>query len=207
MAEEKDLKSKLEEAEQANIALNEYIEEIYDQLTFNQDQVDAYREQLLELSQSQDDVPEDKIQRAFQSVFDGVELWIDELSSQPGFDEHFARNFILRLREPKVENLLSEMTNNSGVDWMRVGHSQYCTYTIFSLVLGDFLERDVFRLLESSKYGHIYPYELRKEHMKVLSEVQHKMKGKEADGKLWNFPPFPVVDHCLRRHSGLSMEA
>lgn len=176
MSEVHDLESKLEEAKEYNNTLKNYIEELHDQLNFNKDQTDAYREQILELSQTQDDVSEDAIQKSFRSVFDGVESWIDELlTSQPGFDDQFSHRFTTRLQDPEVESFLADITNGAGVDWMRVGRSQNCIYIILSLVIGYSLQNDLFRLPEASRYGHIYPTELPVEHMRVLSQVQARI--------------------------------
>lgn len=183
MAEDHDIKSRLEEATKANISLHSYIEELEDQLHSNKDQVDAYREQILELSQSQDDVSDDAIRKTLQSVFDGIESWIDELSSQQGFDDQFSAHFATRLKNPKAQSFLTERTHDAGVDWVKVGRSDNCTYTILSLVIGDRLQHEVFRIPEAPSYGHIYPIEVPGEYARVLRQVQEKIRSTDKEGK------------------------
>lgn len=181
--EEEHLRAQLHEATRANFALKTYIDQLNEQLKSQQEQVDVYRGQLLELSQSQSDVSEDAITKTFQSIFTGVELWIDELVGKPDFEEQFAGYFTKQLLEPRAERDLSDMTNNADVDWHRVGRSESCPYIILSLVIADRLDQDVFRLSYMSRYGHIYPPHLRKEQMRVLTEVQGKIRDQSLDSE------------------------
>lgn len=186
--EEEMLRAQLEEATRANFTLKTHIEGLNDYISSHLDQVDVYRDQLLELSQSQSDVSEDAISKVFQSIFTGVELWIDELVSKPGFEDYFAHCFTERLADPRGEKELRSMINNAEIDWYRVGSSENCSYTILSLVIGDCLEQDVLRLTDMSRYGHIYPRELRSDQMRCLSEVQDRMGNQTSDSEFKCYP-------------------
>lgn len=181
--EEKDLLAQLEKVMEANIELKTHIDHLNDVINSHEEQVDVYRDQLFELSQSQDDVSEDSIRNNFQSVFDGVEFWIDELSGKPGFDEQFAKRFAERLSDSRTQRDLSDLTNDADIDWFKVARSQNFSYIILSLAIGQCLEQNVFRLSEMLRHGHIYPPELRSEHMKFLSEVQGRIKSQAVESE------------------------
>ncbi|KAH8894352.1 hypothetical protein GQ53DRAFT_839951 [Thozetella sp. PMI_491] len=141
--------------------------------------LDACKDQLFELMRKENDIPEHSVKEAFASVFDGIESWIDELSSDENFDTIFKAQYLQNLKS----NSRREDFSILGLDprylemsWtMKLGKLDTCHFIILSLVIARCVTEDIIRLSQIPEVGGPLPFGLPSEAINLVKRLQHTM--------------------------------
>jgi len=165
------------------------------QLTFRNEELshdlEDCRDQLFELLQKENDISEQSIGEAFTRIFEGIDSWIDEISSIENFDTIFKSHYLENLthdREGKFRTLPLPRACQ-GIEWQanKLGKLETCRYVVLSSVIARCLVEDVFRGRESHRWECVFPLGLDYDDISLLVEVQSAMasdvlkKGSSSD--------------------------
>jgi hypothetical protein len=162
------------------ISLDEALEEI-ERLTRVNEQLnndlDDCKDQLFELLQKENDVPEQTVKEAFVSVFEGIDSWIDDISSDEKFD--FKSQYTKNLQSDNRRETFGVLGLDPQcleLEWQRkLGQLETCHYVVLSLVIARCLVQDIFRFNQASRWGNIYPLDLGNGYIDFLVEIQKTM--------------------------------
>lgn len=137
------------------------------------------REQLFELLQKENDISEQAIGDAFNRIFEGIDSWIDDISSFGGFEENFKASYqenLTRDRDGKFR-YLGLHSACRGIEWVagRLGNLETCRYVVLSLAVSRCLAEYVFRVHQAQEWGAIFPLGIPDHDISLLVEVQSAM--------------------------------
>lgn len=164
-----------------NITLEQALEEIKlltgknDELS---DDLEECRDQLFTLLQKESDVSEQTISDAYSRIFEGLDSWIDEISTTDGFEVTFKSRYQEVLKRSKEER-----TKTLGLGWVcqdiewliKLGKLETCRYVVLALIVTRCLVEQVFRLEDSDNWDNIYPFGLPAKEVDFLFQVQEAM--------------------------------
>lgn len=156
----------------------EQIEELTAKADELSEDLEYCRDQLFTLLQRESDVSEQSIIDAFRRIFEGLDSWIDEISTSEGFETEFKSQYnknLTRSMEDRSKTLgLSWLCQDIG--WLtRLGKLKTCRYAVLTLVVTRCLKENVFRLEDSENWEHIYPFGFPNMDVELLVQVQEAM--------------------------------
>lgn len=145
------------------------------------------RDQLFQIMQKGNDIPEGDIKNAFNMIYSGIDSWIDEVSCEETLEESFKKEF-----KRKAQNKSSFAALGlhpqcySDINWLvgQLGKLRYCLHIVVSLAISKFLMDEIFRNEQTDHWGNLYPHGLSDEQIEFLVETQVKMKDKLQRGML-----------------------
>lgn len=145
------------------------------------------KNQLFEVLQKGNDITESDIKAAFARVYSGIDVWIDELGSEDGYEEAFKDQFITKIRDgSSLKSLDFHRHCYSDVKWrVSLSNSPYCFQIIMSMIISKFLKDNIFRTAKVDEWGNLYPHGLKEHEIKNLVQLQEVMKTKLRRG-MWS---------------------
>lgn len=152
------------------------------QLTFRNEELshdlEDCRDQIFELLQKDNDIPEQSIGDSFTRIFEGIDSWIDDISSSENFGEIFKSQYqeSLSHREAKFRPLFLPQACPS-IEWLtdKLGNLETCRYVVLSSAIAQFLMKYVFRVPESRRWECVFPFGLCFDDIMLLVEAQSAM--------------------------------
>lgn len=145
------------------------------------------RDQLFQIMQKGNDIPEGDIKNAFNMIHSGIDNWIDEVSCEDALEESFKKQF-----KRKAQNKSSFAALGlhpqcySDINWLvgQLGKLRYCLHIVVSLAISKFLTDEIFRNQQTEHWGNLYPHGLSDEQIEFLVETQVKMRDELQRGTL-----------------------
>ncbi|KAH6647880.1 hypothetical protein BKA67DRAFT_400161 [Truncatella angustata] len=168
-----------------DITLEQALEEIKQLTSWNEelhDDLEECRDQLFTLLQKESDVSEQAISDAYSRIFEGLDSWIDEISTHEGFGLTFKSRYLENMKRSKEERskILAINWVCQDIEWLtKLGKLETCRYVVLALVVTRCLMEDVFRVEDSEERDHIYPFGLSSKEIEFLVQVQEAMASDE----------------------------
>ncbi|ORY66497.1 uncharacterized protein BCR38DRAFT_430487 [Pseudomassariella vexata] len=132
------------------------------------------KDQLFEILQKENDVPEQTIKEAFTTILEGIEYWIDEISSHRHFDfkEQWARNLQNNRKEKLADLGLHQRCHD--ITWqMKLGELPNCYFVILSMVIAKTIFGEIL------SHQGIFPVGLPRGHIDLVKDLQGIMASDE----------------------------
>lgn len=154
------------------------------------------QDQLLSLTEKDNDVPEKEVKDAYLAIIRGVNFWIDEVSGDKEFD--FRPKWLEHLQSGNRKESLADLgfdVRCRNITWQqRLGEKPSVHYTFLSLVIVNVLNDRVFDRSSTTSRGAVYPFSLNENFIKLVEELQQIM-GSDELGRGWSlfFPLSPPV--------------
>lgn len=144
------------------------------------------KNQLVEVLQTRNDITESDIKAAFQRVYSGIDVWIDELGSEDGYEEAFRDQSETKIWNGSgLESLGFHRRCYSDEKWcVKFSNLPNCFHIIISMVISKFLTDNIFRTVKADEWGHLYPHGLKEHEIKHLVQLQEVMRTKLRRG-MW----------------------
>lgn len=161
-----------------------------------QDDLEDCRDQLFDLLQKGNDIPEREVKDSYLSVFSGVETWIDEISTDDDFEASFKAQFQRNMQRDDRRQLFATLGLGPHREWQEeLGNSEACYYVVLSLAISQCITQGIFRLRGISDWeGVIYPLGIEDAHIDWLMEIQKTMSDVLRRGQRG-------PHHCAEYHS------
>lgn len=157
------------------------------------------RDQLFEGLQKGNDITESDVKAAFARVYSGIDLWIDELGSEDGYEEAFRDQSETKIWNGSgLASLEFHRRCYSDEKWcVKFSNLPSCFQIIISMVISKFLTDNIFRTAKADEWGHLYPHGLKEHEIKHLIQMQDVMRTQLRRG-MWSIRSswFICVEHA-----------
>ncbi|KUI66986.1 hypothetical protein VM1G_02305 [Cytospora mali] len=139
------------------------------------------KDQLFDILQKDNDIPEQDIKDSFARIFTGIDSWIDEISSESGFEADFKSRYLQNLhandKKKKFADLGLDLRYYTNISWLvELSKSKCCHIVVISLAISDFLTHEVFRKEKTNEWGNLYPHGIDDDDVNFLVRVQEDMR-------------------------------
>ncbi|KAK7733992.1 hypothetical protein SLS53_007987 [Cytospora paraplurivora] len=138
-------------------------------------------DQLFDILQKENDVPEQGIKDSFNSILTGIESWIDEVSSEDDFDALFKSRYYQNLyandKKKRFADLGLDRRYYSDMNWLvELMRLESCHRVVISLVISNFLTHEIFRKERTDELGNLYPHGIPDDEINMLARIQDDMR-------------------------------
>lgn len=140
------------------------------------------KDQLFDLLQKENDVPEQAIKDSFNSIITGIDYWMDEVFTEASVETIFKRKFLQNIKandkKKRFADLGLERRFYANTAWLiELSKSEACHNVVISLVISDFLTHEIFRTEQANDLGNAYPHGVSDEDVDLLVRIQKHMRN------------------------------
>lgn len=157
--------SKIEQLETDNSQLRQDLEDCKDQL--------------FDILQQENDIPEQQVKDEFVSIFDGIDSWIDDVSGDERFDfkAHYAGIMQRNDRKTPFKRLGLE-SECLEMPWaMKLSGLETCHYIILSLAISRFVVENVFKMDLNVESRDLFPPGISQDEIGFIKRVENGMRS------------------------------
>ncbi|KAI1128577.1 hypothetical protein F5Y10DRAFT_174736 [Nemania abortiva] len=145
-------------------------------------ELEECKDQLFELLQQENDIPEQQVKDEFIRIFDAVDSWIDDVSGDENFD--FKSRYSKTMQRSDRRDLFKELGLEAEcleMPWaMKVGGLETSHYVVLSLAITHFIVTDIFKVSPWRESRDLFPPGISVAERGVIRRVESAM-GSEPD--------------------------
>lgn len=143
------------------------------------------KDQLFDLLQKSNDVPEQAIKDAFGRIINSIESWVDDISGEERFQDEFRNQYQVNLQSSSRKDLFKKLglgKQYSDITWqITLGRQGTCHNIILSLLIARWLVDDVFLRLGQTG-DSLYPFGLVTSEVDFIQTVERAMDSTAENG-------------------------
>lgn len=138
------------------------------------------KDQLFDLLQKQNDIPEQAIKDTLIQITEGIDSWIDDVSGDERFD--FKVQYQRNIQSQNRGQIFATLGTSTDLAWQtNMSKLGTCHYAVLSLVISHWVIDEVLLLRVRNRWP-LHPFGLSESQAEVFQDVQLAMKS-ESDGR------------------------